>query len=55
MPSGDPRHAYQDKHDHFVPLAPLAREVVLELLATIEPDEQYLFPTRSRRRRVSAR
>ena len=40
----------KNKRDHLVPLAPLAREVVLELLATIEPGEQYLFPTRSRQR-----
>ena len=45
----------KNKRDHLVPLAPLAREVVLELLATIEPGEQYLFPTRSRQRSGAVR
>jgi integrase len=36
---------------HLVPLAPLARETVLDLLAMIEPGEQFLFPTRSRKRK----
>ena len=45
----------KNKRDHLVPLAPLAREVVLELLATIQPGEQYLFPTRSRRRSARSR
>jgi integrase len=40
----------KNKHDHLVPLAPLARGIVLELLEMIPPTEQFLFPTRSRRR-----
>jgi integrase len=36
--------------DHFIPLAPLARETVVDVLALIGADEPYLFPTRSRRR-----
>ena len=40
----------KNKRDHLVPLAPLARGVVLELMETIPPAEQFLFPTRSRRR-----
>ena len=35
---------------HLIPLSPLARRAVLDLLAMIEPSEQYLFPTRSRGR-----
>jgi integrase len=37
--------------DHIVPLSPLARETILELLAMIEPAEQFLFPTRSKKRK----
>jgi integrase len=37
--------------DHVLPLSPLARETVLELLAMIEPAEEWLFPTRSKKRR----
>jgi integrase len=37
--------------DHLVPLATLARDTILDLLAMVEPGEQFLFPTRSRRRR----
>jgi integrase len=37
--------------DHVVPLSPLARETILELLAMIEPGEEWLFPTRSKKRR----
>ncbi len=40
----------KNKRDHFLPLPTLARETVLELLALIEPAEQFLFPTRSRKR-----
>ena len=40
----------KNKRDHLVPLAPLARGVVLDLLEMIQPAEQFLFPTRSRRR-----
>jgi integrase len=36
--------------DHVIPLSPLARETILELLAMIEPGDEWLFPTRSRRR-----
>jgi integrase len=37
--------------DHLIPLATLARDTILDLLAMNEPGEQFLFPTRSRRRR----
>jgi integrase len=37
--------------EHMIPLAPMARNVVLKLLALIDQDEQYLLPTRSRRRK----
>jgi integrase len=40
----------KNKHDHLVPLAPLARGVVLDLLEMIPPTEKFLFPTRSSRR-----
>jgi integrase len=36
--------------DHMIPLVPLARDIVLELLSLIEPDGQFLLPTRARRR-----
>lgn len=36
--------------DHLIPLPPLARGTVIELLETIGPGEQFLFPTRSRDR-----
>jgi integrase len=37
--------------EHLIPLVPLARDVLLELLGVIEPGDQYLLPTRSRRRK----
>jgi integrase len=37
--------------DHLIPLPALARDVILDLLTLIAPDEQFLFPTRSRRRK----
>jgi integrase len=37
--------------EHLIPLVPLARDVMLELLGAIEPGDQYLLPTRSRRRK----
>jgi integrase len=37
--------------DHLIPLPPVARNTILELLDIIEPGEEYLFPTRSQRRR----
>jgi integrase len=40
----------KNKHDHLVPLAPLARDIVLELRELIPHAEPFLFPTRSRRR-----
>ena len=40
----------KNKRDHLIPLPPLARDVVLNLLALIEPGEQFLLPTRSLRR-----
>jgi integrase len=41
----------KNRHDHLIPLAPLARDIVLELLALIGERDQFLVPTRSRRRR----
>jgi integrase len=35
---------------HLVPLLALARATILQLLSMIEPSQQYLFPTRSKRR-----
>lgn len=46
-----PRSGVKNDRDFIIPLAPLARATVLELLATIEAGDAYLFPTRSRRRR----
>jgi integrase len=40
----------KNKRDHLIPLVPLARGVVLDLLAMIEAGEPYLFPTRSCKR-----
>jgi integrase len=40
----------KNTRDHLIPLSPLARDTVLDLLATIEQSEQFLFPTRSRQR-----
>jgi integrase len=37
--------------DHLVPLAPMARQTVLDLLAMIDSGETYLLPTRSRSRK----
>jgi len=36
--------------DHLIPLAPTARTTVMELQDLIGPEDQILFPTRSRRR-----
>jgi integrase len=36
--------------DHLIPLTPLARELILDLLAMIEPGEQFLLPPQTRRR-----
>jgi integrase len=36
--------------EHLVPLVPLAADIVIELLAELEPSAQDLLPTRSRRR-----
>jgi integrase len=41
----------KNRHDHLIPLSPLARAVVLDLLELIDPEDAYLFPTRSHRRR----
>jgi integrase len=50
--SGTKRHRLNKAApDHVVPLSPLARETVLELLAMIEPGEEWLFPTRSKKRK----
>jgi integrase len=45
----------KNRKDHLIPLSPLARLVVLDLLEMIEPGEPYLLPTRSRRRRGPVR
>jgi integrase len=50
-----PGERTKNKKDHLVPLVPLARDTILDLLAMIEPGEQYLLLTRSRRRRGSIR
>ena len=36
--------------DHLVPLPSLARETILALLALIEENQEYLFPTRAKRK-----
>jgi integrase len=54
----DPSHAtwtipgarVKNGRDHLLPLPPLARDTVVELLSLIGPNEQFLFPTRSARR-----
>jgi integrase len=45
-----PAARVKNGRDHLLPLPPLARDTVLELLSLIGPDEQFLFPTRSGRR-----
>jgi integrase len=45
-----PATRVKNGRDHLLPLPPLARDTVLELLSLIGPDEQFLFPTRSGRR-----
>lgn len=55
---GDPNRAAwtipgtrtKNQQDHLVPLSPLARDVILDLLDSIPPGEPYLLPTRSKRR-----
>jgi integrase len=44
-----PAARVKNKRDHLLPLPPLARKTVLELLALIEPSQSYLFPTRAKR------
>ena len=39
----------KNKKDHVIPLSPLARSIVLELLEGIDPKAEFLFPTRARR------
>ena len=41
----------KNKKPHIVPLSPLALAVVLDLLDMIGPQDEYLLPTRSRKRR----
>jgi integrase len=43
-----PGERTKNKLPHAVPLAPAARAIVLELLATLAPVERYLFPHRTR-------
>ena len=54
MPNGAewrrPGARIKNKLDHILPLAPLARATVIELLGMIEPGERFLFPTRSAKR-----
>jgi integrase len=45
-----PGNRTKNGRDHLIPLVPLARDVVLELLAGLEPSAEFLLPTRSRRR-----
>jgi integrase len=35
--------------EHLIPLSPLARATVIDLLELLEPEQPFLFPTRSRR------
>lgn len=42
-----PAERVKNKRPHLVPLAPMAREIVLELLAGIDSDAQALIPARS--------
>ena len=46
-----PADRTKNGREHMIPLVPMARNVVLNLLALIDQDEQYLLPTRSRRRK----
>ena len=54
---GDPNRAAwtvpgtrtKNKHDHLIPLSPMARDVILDLLDTIPPGEQFLLPSTSKR------
>jgi len=45
-----PRSRTKSGRDHLIPLVPLAADIVLELLAELKADDEYLLPTRSRRR-----
>jgi integrase len=49
-----PAERVKNKRDHVVPLSPLARDTVLELLAMTPPGENHLFPTRAVKRRGGA-
>jgi integrase len=40
----------KNRREHLIPLAPLAADIVLELLAELDPGSAYLLPTRSRHR-----
>ena len=41
----------KNQRDHLLPLSPLARDTILELMALVDAREEYLLPTRSRKRR----
>jgi integrase len=41
----------KNQRDHLLPLSPLARDTILELMALVDAREEYLLPTRSRQRR----
>ena len=45
----------KNQRDHLLPLSPLARDTILELMALVDAREEYLLPTRSRERRGSLR
>jgi integrase len=45
-----PAARVKNGRDHLLPLPPLARDTILQLLSLIGRDEQFLFPTRSGRR-----
>lgn len=39
------------RRDHVIPLCPMARETICALLAMIEPHQEHLFPTQSKKRK----
>jgi integrase len=41
----------KNQRDHLLPLSPLARDTILELMTLVDAREEYLLPTRSRKRR----
>lgn len=41
----------KNRRDHLMPLSPLARDTILELMTLVDAREEHLLPTRSRKRR----